>query len=105
MWNLPFRPSINYILTHGIDCLNAEMFKAYTVTTGSILLPLSGCEKDGVVLANGQVDNHSYLNFGQVNFQKIIKIRCLECFSGEISIKLSFWKCKTDRFSQKKLAT
>ena len=53
-----------------------------------------------VVLASGQVGCQ-----GQVNeSQKIIFLKkqgVLNFFSGEISIHLSFRKCKTDRSSQK----
>ena len=63
------------------------------------------CRVQLVVLASGQVCHQSYLSFasGQVNLQKINKTKCLKCSSREISIKLSFRKCKTDCFSQKKL--
>ena len=65
---------------------------------------VSTCPRQ-VVLASGQVGCQSYLSFGQVNeSQKIIFLKkqgVLNFFSGEISIHLSFRKCKTDRSSQK----
>ena len=41
----------------------------------------------------------SYLSFGQLNLQEIVlKNKAFKCLSGEISIQLSFCKCKTDCF-------
>ena len=57
-----------------------------------------------VVLVRGQVGCQSYLSFGKVNLQEIIlKSKVFKCLSGEISIQLSFCKCKIDRFRKSNL--
>ena len=64
---------------------------------------MSTCPRQ-VVLARGQVGCQSYLSFGQVNLQEIsFKNEVFKCLSGEISIQLSFCKCKIDRFRKSNL--